>query len=270
MWGSKDIASVIFLVSLSLMLIIFICSVVYFMFLYSRKKLIHEKEKAALNEQHLKELFFTRLEIQQQTMQDIGREIHDNVNQKLTLASLYNYQLEHEHGPTRTGDKLAAISGILNEAMADLRGLSKTLAEDKEDSPILSLTEEECRRINAMNICSAGWRSNKKEIVLPATLRNYVHRIMQEFLQNSIKHSKCKHIEIGFEEDEKGLCVLLKDDGCGFDTGSRKGAGIGLANMKKRSELLGIDMLLRSTVNEGTEVQLLIPKNKLNRTPDGI
>jgi signal transduction histidine kinase len=66
------------------------------MLIYRKRKLEHAKEVEIMNEKFTQELLNAQLEVQQQTMQYIGREIHDNVGQKLTLAALYIQQLDAE------------------------------------------------------------------------------------------------------------------------------------------------------------------------------
>src|SRR5581483_7437859 len=87
----------IFVFLATLILLVFIGGIIIFIFQYNRKKMRHEKEKEIMNIQHTQDLLHTTLEIQQQTMQDISREIHDNIGQRLTLASIYAIQLSFEN-----------------------------------------------------------------------------------------------------------------------------------------------------------------------------
>lgn len=87
-----------------------------------------------------------------------------------------------------------------------------------------------------------------------------IYRIVQECLQNCIKHSKCKNITVSFETTEKVLNLNIIDDGIGFDNTKAK-KGIGLKNIisrvKKMKGLLKID----SKTSNGTKVQLTFPLN---------
>ena len=76
----------IFIVLATLILLVFINGIIIFVFQYRKRKLLHEKEKEMINKQHTQDLLHTKLDIQTQTMQDIGREIHDNIGQRLRLA----------------------------------------------------------------------------------------------------------------------------------------------------------------------------------------
>ena len=122
--------TIIFIIIANILLLVFVVGIILFILQYKKKKIEHAKEKSMIAETHTKELLATQLEMQTQTMQHIGREIHDNVGQKLTLASLYTQQLAYENKAPHINDKIENISNIINDSLAELRQLSKTLTDD--------------------------------------------------------------------------------------------------------------------------------------------
>jgi len=105
-------------------------------------------------EEHQKELLSTQLEKQNQTMQHIGREIHDNVGQKLTLTSLYTQQLAFENKAPHSNDSIENTSKIINESLSELRELSKTLTDNSiELKSINELIAAEVKKITGSNLC---------------------------------------------------------------------------------------------------------------------
>jgi signal transduction histidine kinase len=221
-----------------------------------------------MNEQHLQEILNTKQEIQHQTMQDIGREIHDNIGQKLTLASIYANKMTYENKFPEQSEQVATIGAILTESIEELRQLSRNLTNTNAAIGELKvLIENECKRVNDLNICKLAWRFNETDYSISNTVKNFILRIIQEFVQNSLKHAGCKNIDLEFEHAESGLTITIQDDGIGFDPDSkerRAKKGIGLSNMKKRAELIGAEFWLTSVTNEGTKLVLFIPDNKLN------
>ncbi len=226
-----------------------------------------EREKAAQDERHFREMLFTKIEIQQHTMRDIGREIHDNVGQRLTLAAMYTYQLEYEQKETPNSERIATIGKIIDESLEELRNLSKSLTNaNAERWELEELVENECSRVNALNICKVGYRFDTGNISFSPTIKAFLHRIIQEFLQNSLKHSRCRNINFTFEKSGGGVAITLQDDGIGFDAGAyleNKTKGIGLSNMGKRAEFLDISFELDSAPGQGTKVKLYIPEHTL-------
>ncbi len=252
----------------TLIILVFIGGMIIFIFQYHKRKLVHEKEKALINEQHLQDILNTKLEIQNQTMQDIGREIHDNIGQKLTLASIYANKMTYENKFPEQTSQISAIALILSESIDELRSLSRNLTNTNvEIEELKVLIENECRRVNDLNICKLAYSFNESDYSISNTVKNFILRIIQEFLQNSLKHSKCRNIVLNFEHSMDGLDIGIMDDGIGFvkgeqDNKSRK--GIGLMNMKKRAELIGADFSMSSVIDKGTTLKLFIPDNRLN------
>lgn len=255
----------IFIVLATLILLVFIGGIITFVVQYHRRKLLHEKEKTTMNKQHMQQLLETRLEIQSQTMQDIGREIHDNVGQKLTLAAIYANQLSFENRYPQITDRMAEVGKIIDESLAELRSLSKSLANtDTKAVELKALIEHECQRVNALNTCKVQCSFNRNNFILSATVKNFVVRIVQEFMQNSLKHAECEKIAIAVDYTEEGLNLTAADDGKGFHINNTTANGIGLNNMKKRAELIGADFSITSVKDKGTEMKLFIPAQKLN------
>ncbi len=255
--------TVTFIVIFYLILFIFIIGIALFVFQFRKRKIEHEKEKDMISETHAKELLSTQLEMQTQTMQHIGREIHDNVGQKLTLASLYTQQLAYENKAPHVNDKIESIGNIINESLAELRQLSKSLTDDSiNDNNIDALLQQECENVNNLKKCSVVFNSNKRNIILPYQTKSILVRIVQEFLQNSLKHGHCKNIHISFNENGNFLQLHLQDDGKGFDTNTETHKGIGLSNIKKRAEIIGGKFALESELGKGTKLTIEIPNNK--------
>ena len=252
--------TVAFIIIATIILFVFIIGIILFMLQYRKRKLEHENEKTMINQKHTQELLSTQLEMQTQTMQHIGREIHDSVGQKLTLASLYTQQLAYENKAPLVTDKIENISSIINESLQELRKLSKTLTDDViAENDITTLLKEECAKVNALQKCAVHLQHPQAVIKLSYQSKSILLRVVQEFLQNSIKHAGCKNIFIIVDATPQQLNVQLQDDGRGFEKNTVAGKGIGLRNMEKRIKLIGGKFTLKSIEQTGTIVQLEIP-----------
>ena len=93
------------------------------------------------------------------------------------------------------------------------------------------------------------------------TEKNILFRLLQEFLQNSLKHSKCRKIEISLDKKDEQLLITATDDGKGFDTSSSS-TGIGLQNMQRRAEQINAVYKLSSESGKGTTLTLQVPITK--------
>ncbi len=251
---------ILIIIIFNFIFIVFILGIVNYIRQYRNKKKNHEAELKNKEIIHRQELLTTQLEIQTQTMQHIGREIHDNVGQKLTLASLYTQQLGYENKAPQVNDKIESISHIINESLTELRQLSKSLTDDTiNNTGITQLLQQECDKVNDLKKCKVSFSSNEKIPALTYKVKSILLRITQEFLQNSIKHSNCVNIMVELTTNEDLLQLLMKDDGNGFDAAAVAGNGIGLSNIKKRTALIGGSLSLESSAGKGCSLHLTLP-----------
>ena len=220
------------------------------------------REKQATDINHAKQLVLVELESQRQTMKHIGAEIHDNVGQKLTLASIYTNQFIANNDYTSKMEKINSVGSIINDSLNELRRLSKSLINnDTLDMSLVDLLQKEATDINATSFCHLIILSDKFDIDLPQTEKNILFRLLQEFLQNSLKHSKCRKIEISLDKKDEQLLITATDDGKGFDTSSSS-TGIGLQNMQRRAEQINAVYKLSSESGKGTTLTLQVPITK--------
>jgi signal transduction histidine kinase len=250
---------ILIIVIFNIVIASFIIGIVIYIKQYKKKKQLHENEIKMNIELHKQELLSTQLEMQLQTMQHIGREIHDNLGQKLTLASLYTQQLSYENKAPQINDKIESISTIINESLQELRRLSKSLTDDNiAEKDFVTLLSEECNKIKELKKCAIQFTTSHKNINLDYQAKNILLRIVQEFFQNSIKHSNCTLINVNLAISNSTVNLLLNDNGVGFDN-TINYTGIGLKNMAKRVEILNGTFELNSKINKGTSLSLNIP-----------
>ncbi|MCW3169747.1 histidine kinase [Chryseobacterium sp. 09-1422] len=259
--GKTELFLTLFL--FNIFFVMFVVAVMIYIRKYKQRKVEYLSEIQIKNEIHQKELLATQLEIQQATMQQIGRELHDNIGQKLTLVSLYTQQMLYENKVPEVSDRIDQVSQIINQSLQDLRSLSKTLTDDNiSQKEIITLIQEEVDNTNAFKKCEVFFEHNFEQLELEFVHKNVLLRIIQEFIQNSIKHSQCKNIFIELNTSEENLWELcIKDDGVGFDSSKKLSNGIGLTNMKNRAKIIGADFIFESKINGGTQLNIRF-KNK--------
>jgi signal transduction histidine kinase len=239
--------------------ILFIVGIITFIKQYKLKKKEHNAMLQFQKQEYQKELLATQLEVQQQTMQHIGREIHDNIGQKLTLASLYTQQLAYENKAPQINESIENISTIINQSLSELRELSKSLTDNTiEKTAISELLKLESDKINDLKICKVSFKNSTSDLQLSYQTKTVLLRITQEFIQNSIKHSQCKNISILFSSTSSFAKLELQDDGKGFEILTTKTNGIGLNNMKKRAQIINGNYNFTSNT-KGTKLTIEIP-----------
>jgi signal transduction histidine kinase len=91
-----------------------------------------------------------------------------------------------------------------------------------------------------------------REKLNPEIKRN-VYLMYKEILNNIIKHSRAKHVDINIEKEQKNLTIKINDNGVGFDEATVQD-GNGLRNLRNRSAKIGADLIVQSSLGAGTTV----------------
>ena len=255
----EDKELTIFLILVNVTLLIFIGGIAAFVMLYRQRKISHEKEKQLLHQLHRQELMQAQLEAQQQTMRDIGREIHDNVGQKLTLASLYTQRILFARQSDQPEHRITEIAKIINDSLQDLRQLSKSLVQPElAQKSLFELLTQEALQVNQSGMCQLTISMHPSDMFFSVSTKNNLFRLAQEFIQNSLKHAQCRHISINIEQKQETVYFHFADDGIGFDVNEKK-SGIGLSNIKRRANELSVtDYVFSSTPHLGTELRFAL------------
>lgn len=250
-----------------MVLVVLVVLFFFILVLYEKRRMQHLKTTEKMKEQHIREMLSSQLEMQQQTMQHIGREIHDNIGQKLTLAALYTQRLSMKNEYPGIKDHIEGVAQIINESLSELRSLSKDLTSNYiQQTSLNDLIRLECDKVNGLDSCKAVCTFNDEGVAVTDAIKTIILRMVQEFMQNSLKHAGCSQIGIEVRHGPAGLAITAADDGSGFDmpeiaTGER---GIGFKNMRRRAEMIGAVFTIQSAPGTGTRMDMLIPPEKLN------
>ncbi|WP_346239078.1 sensor histidine kinase [Niabella insulamsoli] len=224
---------------------------------YKKRDYKHLKEKKRLEEDFNNQLLKSKIEVQEQTFSQIGKELHDNVAQLLSTSRMLIGLAERKlKSPP---DALITANATIGEAINELRSLSKSLDEEwLSQFNLLVNLRAEIARINSSKTINASLDA-LAEPRLSSSRQIILFRIIQEALQNALRHSQCKSVAIHLEHQEAHIAITISDDGIGLNhaTGQK---GLGLKNMEYRTKLLGGSIQFMHT-NPGTSIQLLIPEN---------
>lgn len=200
-----------------------------------KKKLLLEKQ---LQEERFEaRLLENRLQVQALTFDSIGKELHDNIGQLLSTAKMLIGITENEtQSPPST---LISANNTLDRAIAELRSLSNLF--DKEWMEGFDLYRHLDKVIAEINAGGKLWIDIfRKGHLLPATPERQftLLRIIQEGIQNVLKHAAAQKLSIRIFYDDQMLITELQDDGKGFDTNSHS-KGLGIKHMRERVRWLG-------------------------------
>jgi len=222
-----------------------------------KKKYIQEKQN--LQQQYTEQLLKSQLEIQEHTFNTISQEIHDNVGQILSLAKVQLNIIDQSENLDRT--LLSDAKDSVGKAMTDLRDIAKSLNTERiQLSSLPEITAQELQRINRAGLILTSIQTAGKEQNMQEQKKLIIFRIMQEALQNILKHSRAKNVDVFFCYEADHLAIEIKDNGTGFDKELlTKKDGIGLQNIIHRAALIGGKADIKSIINEGTIITITSP-----------
>ena len=246
--------SIIFGASIFLLLITLF--IVMLIMAYLKRDLKHLKEKESMEADFEKQLLQSQLETQEETLNQLSIEIHDNVGQLLNSTKLLIGLTQR--ALSDTSETLTLADETLAKAIQEIRSLSKAL--NKEWLQQFNFMENLEAEINRINIAKAIAIQLYKEgvITLQADKQIILFRIVQEVLQNAIKHANAKSIKISIIEENETLSISVSDDGIGFNEESIT-KSVGILNIKQRTYLLKGKVQWQSSLQNGTLVTIQIP-----------
>ena len=225
---------------------------------YQKKKFQHGQQLTEMERKFTEQMLRSQLEMQEHTFNNISQEIHDNVGQTLSLAKVQLNIMDQDRVANRSILKEAKDS--VDKAMTDLRDIAKGLNTERIKSlTLVEMTTHELQRIERLGIIKIKLEMEGDEIRLLDQKRLIVFRIIQESLQNILKHSKAKDIEVIFNFQTDQIKIEISDNGVGFNTGilARKG-GLGIQNIMNRASVIDSKVFINSTPGKGTIVTIII------------
>jgi two-component system sensor histidine kinase UhpB len=215
-------------------------------------------EKEILNQkiQEQKRIARAIIKAQEKERNRIGQELHDNVNQILVGTKLYLEMAEDEGMDVK--QLINSSIGLIQKSISEIRILSA-----KNVTPLKNINLKELLQLLAENLnISSGinikleYNVNTQE--MEDDLKLNIYRIIQEQLNNIIKHSGARNAIIRVNPDGKNIRIEVADNGKGFDV-SKKSKGIGISNMINRVESFNGHVEIDSSIGNGCRMQITLP-----------
>lgn len=246
---------VFFLIITTFLILLLLASIVTILYLYQKKRLLFQE---ALSQ--------TRLEIQEETFQNISREIHDNIGLSLTLAKLHLNTLSYN--PTKKRSILIASSiELISQAINDLSDISKNLnSEAICHHGLLNAIQIKLDKIKKTGRYSVRFEVEGHPVFMHSQKELILYRIFQEALNNIIKHARATSINVILNYTSTVLQLEIHDNGVGInyheiEKGTQTKIMTGLTNIKKRAKMLnGICDI--TTSSNGTTISVTLPFEK--------
>jgi signal transduction histidine kinase len=267
MESEKALISYIVISSSAVVLMLVVIIFDIFLIYRKRKKItdqeieIHKGKVDELFRKQEVEAVNAMLKGQSSERRRISQELHDRLGGILFAAKLYNHTIEKKLNEIKIEQQTGyeKLSSLLDEAVQEVRRISHDLYH--------SSLAKFGYTIAVKQLISAVESSNALKISYAVTgdleatdeaIQQELYALTQEMLSNTLKHAAATQIEISIDVQDT-IDFRFKDNGKGFDT-QKKSDGIGLANIRQRTEKLNATLTLETSPGNGTLYYLSIPK----------
>ncbi len=218
-----------------------------------------EEELARQTDMQQKLITQTSILVQEREREEIGKELHDNINQILAAAKLY-LDIAIKESEDKSPEALIRSHQNVNLAMEEIRQLSQSLVApslggvslDKALGKLIDNLPQSSSL--QLDLDTNGYQQDVDDENIKLTC----YRIVQVQLNNIIKHARAKRATIQLKTSRSSLELAIQDDGIGFNT-EKKSSGIGLRNIKNRVGFYNGEVTIQSEPGKGCTLTINIP-----------
>jgi len=198
------------------------------------------------------------LNAQEQERARIGRELHDDINQRLAMLSLELGQLQND--PSDVQNHLQELLKLTSEISNDVQALSHDLHSSKlEYLGVVAGIKSWCKEFAERQKMEIACKTDVPD-TLPLEIGRPLFRVLQEALYNASKHSDVKRVEVRLQEGSGEIHLTISDLGKGFDLeAALAGKGFGLTSMRERVRLVNGTISIESKPMAGTTIHVRVP-----------
>ena len=248
----------------TILLLFFICLITYFFFRQQKKRFQHQREVLELRDSFNQIILQSKLEIQDRTLNHIAKELHANFSHLVSLINI-NLSAILSKSSGEVTEHIVETKLLAKQLMGELKVLSVSLNSDfMMKAGFTKAIENEVQRLSRTRLFEVSYMQTGMPFRLPSGQEIVLFRLCQEVLNNIIKHSGAKKVDVTLHYTESSLSLIIIDNGKGFDLALAKEKSIetdstGLMNIAGRAKLINAELKIESTLGKGTQVTLIIP-----------
>lgn len=199
----------------------------------------------------------------------IARELHDDISQRLALLTINLNRLKTDDQtlPADIREGVTKATNYAADLSRDIQAMSHRLHSSKlEYFGLARAAASFCNELADQHKVEIDLQSEDIPDGLPEEIALCMFRVLQEALQNAIKHSRSQRFDVSFSYTEVEICVNIHDSGIGFDPDEAiKGRGLGLISMRERLKLVGGELSIESQPGHGATVHACAPLSQKSK-----
>jgi PAS domain S-box-containing protein len=202
------------------------------------------------------------IEAQEQERTRIGRELHDDIGQRLAMLAVELQQLREDPPDLpQVRSRMGELQKQTSEIADDIQSLSHELHSAKlQYLGIAAAMRGFCKEFGEQQKVEIDFQTHDLPSPVPPDISLCLFRVLQEALHNSAKHSGVRHFEVQLWGTSDEIHLTVRDSGAGFDReAARKSRGLGLISMEERLKLLNGTFSIESQPNRGSTIHAGVP-----------
>jgi two-component system NarL family sensor kinase len=264
MHNSDELKLALFIASMAMLMMAFF--VISFVMYYQKRKFEEEKKLIDIEKNHQRKLLDTALNSEENERRRIAQDLHDDIGTMLSLTKLSLNQLSKlvPESESKEDQIMRKSQSLVEETILHVRRITRDLVPTTlERFGLTAAIEEFINKLEEDNTLRLSFRSNTEGAPRQSQkIELTIYRVMQELVNNSIKHSKCSQIEINLQVNSKFIGLMVTDNGIGFDPEIIKEnnlAGLGLLGIESRLAIVDGNIAYEKPKTGGCQAFAQIP-----------
>lgn len=245
------------------MLFVLALAVILFFIIYQKRLLAQQKKHQQLAADYQREMLAVSIESQEKERTRIGKELHDNVGALITTTKLYLSQVSPDLSAEELTTTTQKMSSLLDNMIHGVRDISQDLRPViLEKFGLIAAVESLVETVNDLNTTKAILIDHSTSDIAKTAELN-VYRILQELINNTLKHAAASNLSITLSSEQNYTIILYEDDGIGLQQEYLNQKGIGLRNIESRLSVLEGSIHFNAQ-QSGMQATLKIPRQNGN------
>lgn len=245
----------------TVVMLLLVAAIILFLVFYQKKMIQEQVKRQKLELEYQKKMMTAELDSQESERRRVAGDLHDSIGAMLSAIRLGLITIGRQiPDPTSIND----TKEMLDETIGSVRRISRDLMPSTlEKFGLGHALKELCERFQTTTQLTIHYHEHNEIKAIDAKGSLMIFRIVQELLNNAIKHAKASSISVTICSADT-LKVIVEDDGIGFDFEEKHSSktiekGLGLFNIDNRARLLGATIEFEKERKKGTSITLTVP-----------
>lgn len=228
----------------------------FFVSSYQKRLLRNKADVETMKSRHQLDLFQSSIDAMEDERRRVSRDLHDEIGAALSMLRLQVGQinLSKEIHHEKTHNLIIGSKQLIDSTIENVRRISNDmLPHGLDEFGLKYALEMLCDKIENASSLEINLNLDKLER-LENRLELALYRILQELLNNTLKHAQASEVNINFKHDNRQLTIIYQDNGKGFDVETLTKRGLGLKNIESRVNMIQGNLMYLPTAQKGVEV----------------